>query len=189
MLYADVKPTEFMSDFSWIFDKVNDKAWLKIRGSNGGSYPAGSNIYLVGTDPHTMYTSPENTRMGEIFYGHNNYISNYINTSDRNDWQSMFNVFYESTHGTQTRGLWEHDTALYQDMDDDGYCDPRVFHNWPDTHLSAGWGLLRYGGSDHRRYDESWEKAHLTNINIWDILKDDSSWPGLPGKDALHNTP
>lgn len=133
----------------------------------GLTYPAGSKIYFVGNaDPaiqnNMVWQANVGTRFGEVYYAHNGHASYYIDTQNVNDWQNLFRSFYLFTHGEGTRGQWAHDSNLLGDSIEPWSASEAYTFN-PGLHinLSGQWGYYRYGGYDHRQFDETWELKYL----------------------------
>ena len=156
--------------------EVNGKYQFSAGGVNRGgeytglglTYPAGSKVYYVNPvdlriQDNCLWQCQHNTRIGEVYYAHNNHASSYFDTSNINDWQTLYRNFYLFTHGVGTRGQWAHDSNLYMDDDAAGWKNTEAYTFSPESsaNITAGWGYYRYGGHDHKQFDENWEKVHL----------------------------
>jgi hypothetical protein len=150
------------------------------------SYPEGSKVYVV--DWHgggnieygnsLCRYAPAKTRIGEVYYGRSKNdstmhspVSGIAIDSPINVWSSLFKQWYQYTHGLLIKPTTQYSTTYtagkrdpYITAKTSGEWDSDYFRNFDPTvaHFNKN-GYLRYGGHDHRQYNDTW---YYTNAAV-----------------------
>jgi hypothetical protein len=135
------------------------------------SYPEGSKVYAVdwhggsnqGTNSLCRF-APARTRIGEVYYGRSSNqmiqpVSGISIDSTVNTWSALFKQWYQYTHGLFIKPTTQY-TSTYtagQGPSASGDFDSDYIKGIDPT--AGGFdksGYLRYGGHDHRQYNNDW---------------------------------
>ena len=137
------------------------------------SYPEGSKVYVVDwygggniIASNQCKWAPANTQIGEVYYGRSKSdilqpVSGTGVDAPVTVWSALFKQWYQYTHGLIIKPVTQYTSTYTVNGSASQEWDSAYFTEFDTT--SANYdknGYLRYGGHDHRQYNDTWTASN-----------------------------